>query len=954
MEHQARRMRWIGRAALVIALLISLPCFGSGEARSLRIWVMHSEHRPPKEVVPPGAIERALKALKAEGIVIENSVQNLRQPGEGDVALASFITNPNSFLDLLRTYLRDHPEARPIAVEFLRWNDALDRIRSALASDDRSAAPDIVELGSTWIPSFAEQGMIEDLSGEIDEEVFFPASIASARPFGHAGIYAVPWFVDVRVLFFHRDRVPNAAAIATFDALNATCAANPRPGEKPLLGFAAGPSWNLLHNLIPWLWATGGDVVIPRAVGPLPLHRVALDSPQTLAALHELEGLTKSGCAEVTTFSQEVLDRHFRDGAFGAVISGPWMFRYLPPGWQRSVGVSLPPAGPAGSFPLVGGAHLALTRVSQARGMRSEALALIDHLTAPESELLYAEATGLLPSRRAALQRFTARLGQPVLQEALDRGRSVPPIAEWAQIVENDLVHGGMNNLWRDLAQGASPAQIDATAAAAATDLRYRLLASSALDAAPFAGAALLALFASFAAIVLWLRRRERSMQQLCEQQRSELAEVEAQRRLVEGESLLLRRTQEAHAERLAALQTQLASLDTRAATLATALQQAKARGSCPQSRNPGPCHIASDGTLRVDGREVRFENGRQARRLLELLTRQAAFGRDTVHCLWGFVLFGWERSRIATRPNRLFEVAAAKINGRLKAMGLPPIVGRTGRESCSWTLLWDRARLLEGSDIARSQAEAERAIDLMARDASDGAEAAAIRSLTLDPKNLQAFTVALDCRSRQGIAASSGNAHLSVLLGKALKGIEEEAVTLAAGIAEAESLLHSELPRGIDRSAAGEALEAMRGRAQELARRIQEARAGADEKPRGVMGEIQDRLAAVQQEICALKARGAADAMIWATVVGGSDFSRLIALPQVGALVHDLYNHDIGEREDPRLVQLALVSMLSRPGRTSAIDRARDVHELIAGMEKGVREQLAGLARQIETLSVM
>ncbi len=954
MVHRASRLRWIGGAALFFALLTSLPCPAAGAKTPLRIWVMHSEHRPQNEVVPPAAVEHALDALQSDGILIENTAQNLRQPGEGDTALASFITGPNSFLDLLRAYLRAHPGSRPVAVEFLRWNDAFDRIRSGLASGDPSARPDVVELGSTWIPSFADQGLIEELSAEIDEQDFFPASIASTRPFGREGIYAVPWFVDVRVLFYRRDRVADAADLGSWEALNATCAANPRPGGRPLFGFAAGKSWNLLHNLLPWLWASGGDIVVPRSFGPLPLTRVALDSPQSLQALHELRGLAENGCAEISPLTQEVLDQQFRDGAFGAVISGPWMLRYLPPGLKHAIGVALPPAGPAGSFAPVGGAHLALTRASQERGTRTEALALIAYLTSPEAELSYATATGLLPSRREALQRFTARLHEPAIEQALERGRSVPAIAEWAQIVENDLVHGGLENIWRDLAQGAPVAQLDATAAAAATDLRYRLLAATAVQAAPSAGIAALLLIAAFVTVTLWLRRRERRMQQLCAQQREELAEVEAQRRLVEGESLLLRRTQETHAERLTALQSQLTALDTRAASLAAALEQAKARGSCPQSRNPGPCEIASDGTLRVDGREVRFENSRQARRLMELLTRQALFGRDSVHCLWGFVLFGWERSRIATRPNRLFEVAAAKVNGRLKAMGMPPVIGRTGRESCSWTLLWDRARLLAGSAISQAQAEAERAIDLMARDAADGAEAAAIRSLTLDPKNLQAFAVALDCRSRQGIAASSGNAHAGVLLNKSLRAIEEEAAALTAGIAEAEALMGAELPRGIDRSAASEAIEAMRGREQDLDRRIREAAAGAARPPRGVMGEIRERLAAVQQQIGAMKARGAADAMIWATVVGGSDFTRLIALPQVGALIHDLYNHDIGEREDPRVVQLALVSMLQNPGRNSAIGRARDVHELIATMEKGVREQLAGLARRIETLSVM
>ena len=78
----------------------------------------------------------------------------------------------------------------------------------------RASEPDVLQLDVIWTPEFAAAGWIaaRPLSTRPSSD-FFPATVAANRWKGK--LYALPWFVDVGMLYYRTDLVPRRPATST-------------------------------------------------------------------------------------------------------------------------------------------------------------------------------------------------------------------------------------------------------------------------------------------------------------------------------------------------------------------------------------------------------------------------------------------------------------------------------------------------------------------------------------------------------------------------------------------------------------------------------------------------------------------------------------------------------------------------------------------------------------------
>ena len=83
----------------------------------------------------------------------------------------------------------------------------------------RASEPDILQLDAIWTPEFAAAGWILDLDRfRPPTDSFFPATIAANRWNGR--LYALPWFVDVGMLYWRTDLMSQPpATFAELDRL---------------------------------------------------------------------------------------------------------------------------------------------------------------------------------------------------------------------------------------------------------------------------------------------------------------------------------------------------------------------------------------------------------------------------------------------------------------------------------------------------------------------------------------------------------------------------------------------------------------------------------------------------------------------------------------------------------------------------------------------------------------
>jgi multiple sugar transport system substrate-binding protein len=285
-----------------------------------------------------------------------------------------------------------HPEAH---VEIRRAPDDATQRHQLYVQwlNARVGEPDVLQLDVIWTPEFAAAGWILPLDSFAPPAAgFFPATIAANR--WRDTLFALPWFVDVGLLYRRTDLVPRAPATIG-ELLEAAADGRERAG-----GDIAGIVWQgaryegLITTWVEYLGAMGGRIMAPDGA-------IEADSPAAIRALDAMIEQLRRGLAppEVLTWHEEETRFAFQNGRAVFMRNWPYAFPLLSDTAQSKVAgrfaVSPMPAGDGGRpSATLGGAQLAVNRYSAHPGL---AYALVAYLTAPEQLLERAVAVGQYP-----------------------------------------------------------------------------------------------------------------------------------------------------------------------------------------------------------------------------------------------------------------------------------------------------------------------------------------------------------------------------------------------------------------------------------------------------------------------------------------------------------------------------------------------------------------------------
>lgn len=324
---------------------------------------------------------------------------------------------PAPFHALLDGFRREHPEVE-LVTEALPNASDLAHQYFLTALEGRAQDFDVLVADVVWVPEFARAGWIADLSQAFPperlREEFLPGPVEAVVLQGRT--WAVPWYVDVGVLYYRTDLVPRAPrTYAELERFTREALARGGPGLQGYL-WQARQYEGLNCNVYEALWGHGGEAVAPDG-------RVLLDTPEARAALGYLRGLLTSGVSpgSVTAAGEEEARRVFQDGR--AVFMRNW-----PYAWAEAQAPGSPVRGRVGlaALPTVDGAHpgagalggwqLAVNAHSPPERRRA-AEALIRHLTSHEANVQLALHYGRNPPRRAAYDDARLREAVPFIAQ---------------------------------------------------------------------------------------------------------------------------------------------------------------------------------------------------------------------------------------------------------------------------------------------------------------------------------------------------------------------------------------------------------------------------------------------------------------------------------------------------------------------------------------------------------
>lgn len=363
---------------------------------------------------------------------------------------------------LLPEFERLNPGLR-VEVQQIPWSAAHEKLLTAYAGE---AMPDVFQLGNTWIPEFVALRAIDALdAARVPEAIraradYFAGLLATNEIDGR--LYALPWYVDTRLLFYRKDILAQAGFSGPPRTWREWSDAMARIKTLP-----GGERYALLLPMNEWqvpailgLQAGAGLLRGGGRFGDFqsPAFRRAFDFYLDLFRRGYAPALAE---AQIANLYQE-----FARGYFAMYITGPWNigeFRRRLPEAMQGQWATAPLPAPDGEYPglsLAGGASLAL---AQSSAHKAEAARLIEFLSAPERQVAFHRLTGDLPTRRSAWDapELAGSDKAQAFKAQLERVAATPKLPEWERIASK-LAHYAEKAVRGELSPDAALAGLDA------------------------------------------------------------------------------------------------------------------------------------------------------------------------------------------------------------------------------------------------------------------------------------------------------------------------------------------------------------------------------------------------------------------------------------------------------------------------------------------------------------
>jgi multiple sugar transport system substrate-binding protein len=334
--------------------------------------------------------------------------------------------------DIMNGIIQDFEAANPsikVKVETLTWQSGYEKIIMAFASDE---TPDLLEVGSTWLPKFEDEGAIADITAETgdfaDGLMMWDMATFGGRRFG------LPWLIGSRVLFYNRALFeaaglsPDEAPVTWSDLARAARAIHDPDRGVYGFGMNAGERYVLYKKFMPFAWGNGGKILSDDRA------RCLIDSPANLAALEFYLSLKPYSVLE----RQDMIDDMFKQGTVGMMISGGWNLERIPEDApDLDFGVALIPKPDSGGFhaSFAGAEILVFPKNSRMEPAMKLARFLV---SARQALKISSRSKAVQPASREALGEpyYEDHPMERLLLEQCATAVSPPPIADWVEIEE--------------------------------------------------------------------------------------------------------------------------------------------------------------------------------------------------------------------------------------------------------------------------------------------------------------------------------------------------------------------------------------------------------------------------------------------------------------------------------------------------------------------------------------
>lgn len=323
-----------------------------------------------------------------------------------------------------------------VKIQSIPWSNAHDKLLTAVASQ---SGPDVLQMGTTWMPEFQEAGALADMTSYIEEydnlnpDNFYQGSVETTQFDGKS--YGIPWVAETRVLFYRTDILSSVGydeAPATWEELEDAAKQLSERGDDMY-----GINMDSKEQTLGFMFARQNGSTLFEDGEPV------FDQPQFVEAVSYLNNFIQEGYSPKQDLGLDVSQTFAGDDAMIPMfISGPWMAKAVKdtvPDIEGKWAIAPLPAK-ENNLSSMGGSNLTIFEYSE---KKDDAAQFINFMAEPENQLEWMKLTDALPTATATWENDELK-NDPiysVFNEQLKMSEPMPLIPQFEEIAQNYLKH---------------------------------------------------------------------------------------------------------------------------------------------------------------------------------------------------------------------------------------------------------------------------------------------------------------------------------------------------------------------------------------------------------------------------------------------------------------------------------------------------------------------------------
>ncbi|MFC7885848.1 extracellular solute-binding protein [Streptomyces sp. NPDC057376] len=381
-------------------------------------------------------MRRRLLALVCVSASLLSGCGLMSQDGEGERrAVTVWLMKGSASDDFLKRFTEEFEREHPgldLDVKIQEWTGIGDKVQTALKADGTDG-PDVIEVGNTQVPQYAEGGRLQDLTLESMRDWGLQDWLPGLAEPGQwmSQQYGIPWYAANRVVIYRKDLFEQAGITDTPRTREEWLTATEKldsGGDQGI--YLAGQDWYTLSGFI---WDEGGELAVEEGG----TWRGALDSEAALRGMDFYRELQALGDGPVDADEEHPPQAGvFAKEDVAQIVAVPAVAQSIlrdNPGLKGKLGF-FPVPGKTADKPgavFTGGSDLVVPKNTD---QHEGALAVVEALVGAEWNTDLARTMHYVPNKKSLADAVAGEEAVAAMAAGAAQGRATPGTPRWGAV----------------------------------------------------------------------------------------------------------------------------------------------------------------------------------------------------------------------------------------------------------------------------------------------------------------------------------------------------------------------------------------------------------------------------------------------------------------------------------------------------------------------------------------